>query len=273
MERDAARDRDLLAEAAEAAGRIALSHFGEAPENWDKDDGSGPVTAADLEINAMLRDRLLGARPDYGWLSEEDPDDAARLRCDRVFIVDPIDGTRAFIAGEQGFSIALAVAENGWLLAAAVHLPARAETFAAARGHGATCNNAPIHASARNRIDGATVLAASVQMRSVHWPGGKPPLDRHFRSSLAWRLCLVAQGRFDSMVTFRRSFEWDIAAGALIAAEAGAVVTDGTGEAMRFNSADGMQAGVVAAPKGLHRQIMTCRQPQAATAPLAQREP
>ena len=194
---------------------------------------------ADLEINAMLRERLRGARPDYGWLSEEDADDPARLACERVFIVDPIDGTRAFIAGEQGFSTALAVVENGRVIAAAVHLPARGETFAAAAGRGATCNSRPIHASSRDRIDGATVLAASVQMRAANWPGGNPPLDRHFRSSLAWRLCLVAKARFDTMVTFRRSFEWDIAAGALIAAEAGAVVTDGVGETMRFNSADG----------------------------------
>lgn len=244
-----------------------MAHFGEAPRSWDKDDGTGPVTEADLEVNAMLRDRLLAARPDYGWLSEEDPDDLERLRRRRVFIVDPIDGTRAFIAGEKGFSTALAVAENGRLTAAAVHVPARGEIFAAAAGQGATCNAVPIAAATRDSIDGATVLAARVQMQTAHWPGGMPPLDRHFRSSIAWRLCLVAQGRFDSMVTFRRSYEWDIAAGALIAIEAGAIVTDGAGQPMRYNSPDGMQDGVVVAGAGLHRQIMAHHRPGAGSSP------
>jgi myo-inositol-1(or 4)-monophosphatase len=103
-------------------------------------------------------------------------------------------------------------------------------------------------------------------MREENWPGGQPPLDRHFRSSLAWRLCLVAEGRFDTMVTFRRSFEWDIAAGALIAVEAGAEVTDGQGRPMIFNSPDGMQDGVVAAPPLLHREIMRHRAPRGAAA-------
>lgn len=236
-----------------------MKHFRDDPQKWDKEDGSGPVTVADLEINAMLRDMLRAARPDYGWLSEEDPDDAERLNRDRVFIIDPIDGTRSFIAGEKGFSTALAIAERGRPIAAAVHLPARGETFAAATGTGATLNDRRIAVSTQSRVDAATVLAARVQMKPQNWPGGVPPLERHFRPSLAWRLCLVAQGRFDTMVTFRRSYEWDLAAGALIAAEAGATVTDGAGQDMIFNSAEGMQAGVVVAPGALHTQLMTHR--------------
>jgi len=241
-----------------------MRHFGRGFDSWDKDDGSGPVTEADLEIDAMLRERLCAARPGYGWLSEESDGDTARLAAERVFIVDPIDGTRAFIAGEQGFSVALAVAEAGRIVAAAVHLPARCETFAAALGHGATKDGGAIRVSACETIEHATVLAARWQMRAENWPGGEPPLDRHFRSSLAWRFCLVAEGRFDTMITFRDSFEWDIAAGALIAAEAGATVTDGLGRDMAFNSQQGMQAGVVAAPPALHAQIMRYRMPDAA---------
>ena len=147
-----------------------------------------------------------------------------------------------------------------------MHLPARDEMYAAAAGDGATKDGEAIAASARTRFKGATVLAARYQMRDENWPGGQPPLDRHFRSSLAWRFCLVAEGRFDTMVTFRDSFEWDIAAGALIAAEAGAVVTDGLGREMRLNSADGMQPGVIAAPASLHREIMRYRKPPKAAA-------
>ncbi len=263
MAPDPADDRELLAKAAEAAGEIAMRHFRRDPKQWDKSDGMGPVTEADLEINAMLRETLQRARPDYGWLSEEDEDGAARLSCERVFIVDPIDGTRAFIAGEQGFSTALAVAERGQLTAAAVGLPARQELFSAALGAGATKNGDAIAVSTRRKLQEATLLAAKVQMRDANWPGGQPPVDRHFRSSLAWRLCLIAEGRFDCMVTFRSSFEWDIAAGALIAAEAGGCVTDGQGRSLIFNNPDHMQPGVVAAPEALHTALMRYRQPEA----------
>jgi len=111
------------------------------------------------------------------------------------------------------------------------------------------------------------VLAAKWQMRAANWPGGQPPLDRHFRPSLAWRLCLVAEGRFDTMLTLRDSFEWDIAAGTLIAAEAGARVTDGNGGPLAFNSPSGMQPGVIVAPPALHGQIMRYRAPGAGSGP------
>ena len=173
-----------------------------------------------------------------------------------MFIVDPIDGTRAFIAGEKGWGTALAVAERGRVVAAAMHLPARGQTYAASVGRGATLDGTPIRASARSALEGATALAASSQLKGEFWPGGIPPVERHFRSSLAWRLCLVAEGRFDLMVTLRDAFEWDIAAGALIAAEAGAMVTDRLGEALCFNRHPAQSRGVIAAPPPLHRALM-----------------
>lgn len=252
-------DRDLLIEAVKEAGLTAMEHFRASPEVWEKSDGTGPVTEADLAVNRALRTRLRGARGDYGWLSEEDDDGAERLRRDRVFIVDPIDGTRAFIAGEPGFSIAVAVVERGRPVAAAVHLPALGETFAAAEGRGAVKNGALIRASERDRMEDATILAARVQMQPDRWAGGVPPVQRHFRSSLAWRLCLVAEGRFDMMATFRRSYEWDIAAGVLIAGEAGAEVSDGEGRGLVFNTPEGTQPGVIAAPRALHGQMLRHR--------------
>ena len=255
---DARGDTALLVEASEAAGEIALRHFKRNPTVYDKQDGS-PVTAADLEINEMLGAMLGAARPGYGWLSEEDEDSGARLNAERVFIIDPIDGTRSFINGEPGFSVALAVAERGRVISAAVHLPARGETFEAVRGGGARRNGQSLSVSDASGLDGATVLTASKQMAPEHWPGGVPPMKRHFRSSLAWRMCLVAEGRFDAMLTFRAAYEWDIAAGALIASEAGAAVTDGGGEGMVFNSPNGRQAGVVVAGQGLHPRIMAHR--------------
>jgi myo-inositol-1(or 4)-monophosphatase len=260
---DPGEDTRLLLDAATAAGRIASRRFRTPVEVREKGD-LGPVTDVDLEIDAMLHDRLLAARPDYGWLSEESEDGPARLSAGRVFVVDPIDGTRAFIAGEPGWAIALAVVENGRPVAAAIHLPVRGETYCATVGQGAFRDDRPIAASRRDRIDRATVLTARMQMLPEHWPGGPPPLERHFRSSLAWRMCLVAEGRFDSTLTFRRTWEWDIAAGALIAAEAGALVTDGRGGELRFNSPGAQQDGILVAPHALHARIMAHRLPGAA---------
>jgi myo-inositol-1(or 4)-monophosphatase len=248
----------LLVDAAEAAGHIALGHFRNDVETWEK-PGEGPVTEADMAIDRMLHAELRAARPDYGWLSEESESGHDRDQRERVFIVDPIDGTRAFIAGEEGWGVALAVAERGRVIAAAMHLPARSESFAASLGAGATRNGAPIRASARDALDGATALAASSQLRDEMWPGGAPPVERHFRSSLAWRLCLVGQGRFDVMVTLRDAYEWDIAAGCLIATEAGAKVTDGAGAALNFNRHPARAPGVIAAPDALHRALMALR--------------
>lgn len=261
MAHDAEADRDLLEQAALAGGEIALKHYQKDVKVYEKSPELGPVTAADLEINQMLNDRLRPARPGYGWLSEEDEDGTERLGKDRVFIIDPIDGTRAFIEGAPGFSVAIAVAERGRVTAAAVYLPAREEMYIAALGHGARKNGAPMAVSAPNDIQDATVLTSRWQMDPQHWPGGVPPLERHFRSSLAWRTCLVAEGRFDAMLTFRDAFEWDIAAGALIAEEAGGCVTTGMGAPLIFNSPEAKQPGVIVAAPGLHGRIMSHRAP------------
>jgi myo-inositol-1(or 4)-monophosphatase len=245
-------DLALLAEAARAAGEIALSYFRKAPDVWDKGSGLGPVTAADLAVDAMLRERLRAARPGYGWLSEETADAPDRLSARRCFIVDPIDGTRAFIAGEPSWSHSLAVCEDGRPVAGVVFLPVKERLYAAAAGAGATRDGAPIRVSGGGR----TVLASSASLRAERWPGGPPPLDRHFRPSLAFRLSLVAEGRFDAMLTLDPAWEWDIAAGALIAAEAGATVSDRHGASLVFNRAEPRCPGVVVAPPTLHATIL-----------------
>ncbi|PWE32639.1 3'(2'),5'-bisphosphate nucleotidase CysQ [Maritimibacter sp. 55A14] len=253
-------DLALLIGAARDAGRIAARHFGQAPATWDKSAGAGPVTEADLEIDRMLRAELTAARPGYGWLSEETPDSADRLDARRVFIVDPIDGTRAFIDGSRAFAHSLAVAEAGRVVAAAVYLPMLDLMFEAAPGTGARLNDAPISVTGAT-LDGADLLAARPQLDPALWPGGVPPVTRHHRPSLAYRLCLVAQGRFDGMVTLRDAWEWDIAAGSLIVAEAGGQVSDRTGAAFRFNSPRALQPGVVAGGAALHSGLLARLRP------------
>jgi myo-inositol-1(or 4)-monophosphatase len=258
LARDYLADLALLVGAAEEAGRIAMAHFKTDVETWDK-PGEGPVTAADIAIDRMLHAEFGAARPDYGWLSEESESAHDRDARDHVIIADPIDGTRAFIAGQEGWGPALAVAERGQVVAAAMHLPARSETFAASLGGGATLNGRPIRASAQAELNGATALAASSQLRAELWPGGAPPVERHFRPSLAWRLCLVGQGKFDAMITLRDAYEWDIAAGSLIASEAGATVTDAAGDCLCFNRHPVRAPGVIAASGPVHGALMALR--------------
>jgi myo-inositol-1(or 4)-monophosphatase len=246
-----ATDLPLLIDAARAAGEIARRHWRADPQVWDK-GAEGPVTEADLAVDRHLRGALLAARPGYGWLSEETPDDASRLAAEHAFIVDPIDGTRAFLAGETSWAHSLAISEGGSITAAVVYLPVEAKLYAAAAGQGATLNGTPLRVASAPSPDGARVLANRAALDPAHWREGLPRIDRHFRPSLAYRLALVAEGRFDAMLTFRPAWEWDIAAGALLVGEAGGAATDRRGAALRFNTPDRRLDGVVAAGHDLH---------------------
>lgn len=252
-------DLGLLIEAALEAGRIATPIWARSHDVWDKGDGAGPVTEADLAVDAMLLEQLKAARPDYGWLSEETEDNPdARTDRSYTFVVDPIDGTRSFTAGERTWSHSLAIVDaDGLPVAGVVYLPLRDKLYAAARGQGATLNGAPIHASDRDALGGAQILAARPAMEPRHWRDNvAPPVRRSFRTSLAYRLALVGEGRFDAMLTLRGSWDWDIAAGALIAQEAGAAVTDRHGAPLRFNSAARQVAGTLAAGAALHAPLL-----------------
>ena len=250
-----ARDLALLTDAARKAGEIALRFWRQAPKAWEK-PGQGPVTEADLAVNAALRDMLRSARPDYGWLSEEDPDSETRLETEFQFILDPIDGTRSFIAGEDVFAISLAVVQNGTARAGVVYLPALDRLYTATDHGPALKDGQPIMASKQQGIEGARLLTTAQALQPQHWPGGVPDLKRSFRASLAYRLCLVAEGRHDGMLTLRDAWEWDIAAGSLIAARAGAAVTDRTGQTLRFNQPNPLAPGVLVAAPGLHAALL-----------------
>lgn len=258
-------DLALLVEAAREAGGIARSFWRRQPRVWEKEAGAGPVTEADLAVNDALHARLTAGRPDYGWLSEESPDDSARLTAPRCFILDPIDGTRAFVDGQEGFSHALAVVEAGRVIAGVVYLPVSDRLYAATADGPATLDGRVIGPAAQSgepgldgaRLDGATVLTARTNLDPVHWRGGQvPALQRVFRPSLAWRLCLVAEGRFDAALSLRPAWEWDIAAGALIAARAGCAVTDQAGRPLAFNRPVPRVPGLLVAPPTLHRAVL-----------------
>jgi myo-inositol-1(or 4)-monophosphatase len=249
-------DLTLLTEAAYAAGEIATAFVGGELRVEHKPDDLGPVTDADKAVNRALETRLRRARPDYGWLSEESPDDSARLRAARTFVIDPIDGTRAFIEGQTTWSHVLAVVSGNRVEAAVVYLPMLDKLYAAAAGQGARLNGVPLAVSRQAEPTGATLLATRNSLDARFWRGGVPDVKRSHRPSLAYRQCLVAEGRFDAMLTFRPTWEWDVAAGALILAEAGARVSDRRGGALRFNAPHPQVDGLVAANPALHAAVL-----------------
>lgn len=248
----------LLVDAAQRAGAIAKRFFRRDPKVFDK-GVDGPVTEADYAIDTMLRTTLLAARPGYGWLSEETEDDPSRLASEHVFICDPIDGTRVFIDGGRSFAHSLAVVRNGRVTAGAVFLPMREKLYAACQGGGATLNGEALRVTGTGALHDATILTTKASLRSDHWPRGLPDFDKAYRPSLAYRMSLVGEGRFDGMLTLRPTWEWDIAAGALIIAEAGGAVSDGQGGDLRFNNPAPQVAGVIAGSAAVHGKLVEMR--------------
>lgn len=257
-------DLALLTDAAREAGAFVLDRMRRpyktsqkpgTPTPWGKMDDS-PVTEVDLETDALLTARLRGARPGYGWLSEETADDHARLSCERVFIVDPVDGTTAMLKARPEFTIVAAVAEFGQPIAAAVFNPMTGEMFAAAKGHGATLNGAAMSVSAQAQIEGARMIGAAEFFAHPAWPVKWPPMVLEKRASLAYRMALIAAGQFDGMLALNPKHEWDICAGALLISEAGGRSTNHDGSGWTFNKADAREPSMVCAGPILHAAIL-----------------
>ncbi|MDE2163461.1 MAG: 3'(2'),5'-bisphosphate nucleotidase CysQ [Alphaproteobacteria bacterium] len=239
------------------AGVIARKFAAGSAKRWSKTDGS-PVTEADLAIDRLLNERLCGARPDYGWLSEETEDDPARLAAKRVFVVDPIDGTLAFVKGKPHFTICAAVVEDGLPIAAAVYNPLTEECFVAAKGSGTRLNGAPAHVNNRDTLDGCRMLASKATLQSTCWGGQPwPPMTVETPNSIAYRIALVACGAFDAAITLSATHDWDLAAADLIVTEAGGMISSLDGKPLRYNQTAPVQPAVVAAGPALHAVLLS----------------
>jgi myo-inositol-1(or 4)-monophosphatase len=227
-------DLDLIREAARQAAGVAHSFFGRSPEVWWKNEGSSPVSAADFAANDRLLKILLDARPDYGWLSEETDDDVARLSRETLFVVDPIDGTRAFINGESTWCVSVAVVHRGRPVAGVLAAPALEEEFYAVAGGQAFKNGLPIAVTASQGNE--LVIAADESLVKKIEPGfrGQVRRVRHV-PSLAYRLAMAADGRIDGTVVKRNSHDWDLAAADLILDRAGGRLTDLDGQPLVYN--------------------------------------
>lgn len=236
---------DQVAAIAEEAGRIAAERCGGPFQRWEKVPGH-PVCDIDLEVDAYLRERLTALDPEAGWLSEETLDDSDRFERRRLWVVDPIDGTRDYLRERPGWCVSVALVEDRVPVLGVLSAPARGELWTASRGQGSRRNGETLRVSPRAELAGARVPADQL-----------PKVDRDLvpvakPNSIALRIGLVAAGEADLLATLRWGFEWDIAAAALIAEEGGAVVTGALGQPLAFNSASGEAFGVLVATPGIH---------------------
>lgn len=249
-------DLELIVEAAHEAGELAGALRRRGLEIAYKDADGSPVTNADLAADALLTERLRAARPDYGWLSEETADDPDRLARRRLFVVDPIDGTRAFLNDKPWWSVSIAVVDGHRPTAGVVFAPQLDETYAAAIAEGATLNGQPIHASAATAMEGAAMVADPRLFTQAHWPRAWPEMRVEQRNSTAYRMCLVASGAFDAAVTLMPKHDWDLAAADLIASQAGGFVGNHTGAPFVYNGVRPVQANLICAAPGLASLIL-----------------
>ena len=245
-------DCDLLFAAVQEAGTLGLTLSKQNVRNWSKSDGS-TVTEADLQIDRFLKAQLHLARPDYGWLSEETPDSPDRLSCQRLWIVDPIDGTNSFVNGTDGWCIGAALIEDGHPILAALYQPKAGLFYAAALGHGAYCNQVLINPNDGDGFAGATLLGTGRALKAL--PGVKAAASSNI--PLLLRLAHVACGKSDIALSLGFRNDWDLAAGDLLVSEAGGVISQADGTKMIYNKPLAKQNGLLAAGVKRHRAVLT----------------
>lgn len=213
---------------------------------WEKAPGN-PVCEIDLAANDILRRRLAEIDPEAGWLSEETADHADRLLGPRVWVVDPIDGTRDYIRGRPGWAVSVALVEGGQPILGVLDAPARNEHWRAETGKGAWRNGIRLQASQRTQFAGARVPTDALPKVDADLTQVEKP------NSIALRIAMIAADEADLVATIRWGHEWDIAAAVIIAREAGAAATDALGGALRFNSTKGRAFGVIASAPHIHQ--------------------
>ena len=249
-----ARDAALLTDTVREAGTLALSLFRTELKNWTK-GASSPVSEADIAVNDLVERRLRAATPDYGWLSEESVDDDSRLGKPLVWIVDPIDGTRAYLAGREDWCVSVALVSGSAPVLAAVFAPATDEFFFAARGHGATRNQNPVRAAAGDEFDFSRMAGPKPLVQRLSPLSDDITLHPRI-GSLALRLARVGEGDIDAAFAGGSSHDWDLAAADLIVHEAGGEMTTLAGERLIYNQADVRHGLLVAAGRARHAHIV-----------------
>jgi myo-inositol-1(or 4)-monophosphatase len=249
-----ARDAALLTETVREAGALAKAMFRTELKNWTK-GASSPVSEADIAVNDLVEQRLRSATPDYGWLSEESADDDARLGKRLVWIVDPIDGTRAYLAGREDWCVSVALVADVTPVLAAVFAPATDEFLFDMRGQGATCNDRLVFATSGTGLDFSRMAGPKPLVQRLSPSADEIKLFPRI-GSLALRLCRVAQGSLDAAFAGGQSRDWDLAAANLIVQEADGRMTALSGDAIEYNRREVTHGVLVAAGHDRHARIV-----------------
>jgi myo-inositol-1(or 4)-monophosphatase len=242
--------RQVLAATLREAGAIALKTFQTPVRSWLKDQSS-PVSEADIAVDHFLRERLAGPGSGYGWLSEETADDRSSRQAQRLWIVDPIDGTRSYLAGRPDWAISVALVADGRPVLAGVFAPATDELFLACTGAGATRNGAPIKASGGAGLAGAKIAGPKRLVQALAAVEARITVAPRI-GSLALRLIRVAQGELDVAFASGGSHDWDLAGADLLVHEAGGAMTNLVGRSLTYNQPDLVHGALVAAGAERH---------------------
>ncbi len=237
-------DAELLFDAVHQAGSLAMTMLRQSVRRWSKPDGT-PVTEADMKVDALLAGLLRARRPGYGWLSEESQDDRTRTACDNCWIVDPIDGTRAFSLGRAEWCIGAALVHRGRPVIAAIYQPVPELMFTAIAGAGAKLNGKPISVSDGPALSGARVIGNRKSLSPLFGDGIVADMSGDL--PLLLRLAKVAAGEVAATLSVGPKNDWDLAAGDLLVHEAGGLVTDLDGTVYNFNRLQSWQNGMAAA--------------------------
>jgi myo-inositol-1(or 4)-monophosphatase len=237
------------------SARLVLSRFTAGAIDAQYKAGQDPVTAADKAVDAVLRKELL--LDGEGWLSEESADDLSRLRHTRVWVVDPLDGTREFVAGIPEFCVSIAMVEGGRATAGGISNPATGEIFLGSLHSGVTYNGIPVRVSQRTRLEGALVLASRSEVKRGEWKVFEnAPFKFAAMGSVAYKLARVAAGLADLTFTLTPKHEWDVAAGAALVESGGGFAHTLESSPFRANRQNPLISGFIAGAPGLREQLV-----------------
>jgi len=244
----------VLCDAVREAGELALQMFNAGVASWDKTDGT-PVSEADLIVDNLLARKLRGATPDFGWLSEETAREDASRSKSHVWVVDPIDGTSAFVGGSKQWCIGACLLSHGRPVAAAAFAPAQNRFYEAVIDAGARLNGKVMRVSDKSGLDGSRFVAHKSALNESKWNNPVPQINCAMTTSLILRHCVVATGEYDGAIAFGKKNDWDLAPGDLIVHEAGGRTLDLAGNRFTYNRASTRQNGLMAGSKALLDEI------------------
>lgn len=252
---DIQSDLEILRHAAREAGRIAMRYFGQSPEVWLK-EGQSPVSEADFAVDQYLKEVLLQARPEYGWISEETRDDRAVVERRRSFVIDPIDGTRGFIEGRDQWCVSVAVIENGKPIAGVLQCPALGEVFEAGKGFGVSQNGLPIRVNLPPSDQKVVIASAKRMVDSLPTAWSERAVLHPYVPSLAYRIAMVARGEIGGTFIRPNSHDWDLAAADIILSESGGAILNNDALPLAYGGTTHKHGALVAASGNLLQDML-----------------